>query len=401
MNEILCLLGKSKKYLFNYAKDNKIECYKDRKNVYSFKVLFLNMQHICEVHIYNNIIYNINLFVVDENELCLELINIYKEYFNANYGTPISDNTNHPTDYIDITYKKDNHVVYVFSQSNSHKTKIVISVTGTDIYKKDIKKNKFINYIIYLIGGIVFGLLMFVAMFYNNYSWINFGICMVGGLFFAVLFGLLFEISMNLSLKPTKINFKHIKRIEQHDTKLEHLLNSYGQLVCTKNIRSKIYTAKIYLDNNLFIILYYKKGKIHKIEEKIDLLSKNLGFGFLSFELDNMRFTFNLHDSEEFTNIKKYIDEKLGYNSQEFIEIYSLVKKIIIEYNPYSLYKSENETVFDCEIEIISRRIFENNKMTFDEFKEVVLVAFDYDDSTQIYEELAKNLYDSIIKIVR
>ncbi len=81
------------------------------------------------------------------------------------------------------------------------------------------------------------------------------------------------------------------------------------------------------------------------------------------------------------------------------MEIKSLVKKLILEYNPYSLYRGNNETVFDFESDIISRRIYDEPNISFDDFKELVLIAFDYDSSIQIYEELATILFDSMIRV--
>lgn len=396
MNEVLDLLGKNKKVLFKYLDDNKIEYRKAKKNVYSFNILFLNIKHTCEVYIYNRIIYSINLFVNDEKELntCSfnEFVSKYKEYFNLTYGNPISDNTNHPTDNVAITYKNDTYLVYIFGQSKINKIVITINTFGNEI---NTKTNPLIKYLLYLAGGLMWGLLMFFAMSQEDYSWLNFGIWMSGGLVWALLFGLSFDLFMNITPRQNKINLKQIKKIEEKESELEYTLNSCGQLFSIKNIKSKTYTAKIYLNHNVFIILYYKKGKIHKIEERIELLSEYLGYGNLTFNLDDKVFSFNLHNREEFSSIKKYIDEKLGYNSPKFMEIYSLVKKIIIEYNPYSLYKENNETIFDYETDIISRKIFEKPNMSFDEFKEVVSSAFE-DYSIQIYEELASIIYKTI-----
>lgn len=403
MNGILDLLEKNKKTLFEYMEDNKIEYREEKKNVYSFKILFLNIKHTCKVNIYDKRIYSINLFVDKENELNIcafnELVNKYKEYFNLNYGNPISDNTNHPTDNIVITYKNDSYLIYIYGQSNNNQIEITFYNSRNDVYRKKIRIYPLLKYAIYLAGGLTWGLVMFLTMSHGDYSWENFAIWISGGLVWALAFGLIFELTMKVTPKQEKIKLKQIKKIEEKEKKLEYTINSSGQLICIKGKWSKSYTAKIYLNHNAFIILYYKNGKTHRVEGKIDLLSEHLGFGNLSFNLDNKNFYFNLYNKDEFSNIKKYIDERLGYTSTEFMEIYSLVKKIIIEYNPYSLYSTNNEMAFDYEIDIISRRIFEKKNMSLNEFKEIVLIAFDYDSSKQIYEELATILYDSIIKI--
>lgn len=402
MNKVLDLLGKNKKNLFKYAEENKIECYKVKKNIYCFNLIFLNVEHKCELHIYNNIIYSIQLFVNEENKIdnfsFNDLVNKYKDNFSLQYRNPISDNTNHPTDNIAITYKNDNFLINIFGQSSINQIKISISRINKEVDAKMYGFNPRLRYILYSVGGLLWGLLMFFAMSYKNYSWTNFGIWMIGGLIWALLFGLIFEIVINFTPKQAKIKLKQISKIEEDEKKFEYEISSCGQVYFLNNNRNKSYTAKIYLNNNLFTILYYKKSKIYKIEENIGLLAEGLGFGHLFFEMQDKRVSFSLYNREEFKNIKEYIDEKLGYHSSKFIDIYSSVKKIIVEYNPYSLYNGNNDAVFDYEIDIISRRIFEKENMSLDELKKEVMIAFDYDDSSQIYVELPTILYKQFYK---
>ena len=402
MNNILCLLGESKKELVKFITNNKIDCYKKTRKFYRFDMIFLHTKHTFEIHFYKNIINSIHLLVTDEKQISginfNDSINKYKEYFNLEYGNPISDNTNHPTDYVAITYKKENCVVYIFGPSNINQIKIIISarVKGSD-YKTH-SLNSIINYLLYLGGGLLFGLSMFFTMSYKEYSWINFGICMIGGLIFALLFGIIIELVNKRSPKEAKIKIKQINKIEENENKFNYEISAYGYVCFLKRFKSKSYTAKIYLSDNIFKILYYKKGNIYKIEENIDSLSKNLGLGHLIFKIDDKSISFNLCNEEEFNNIKEYIDEKLGYHSSNFLKIYSLVKNIIIKYNPYSLYNANNKNAFDYEIDIISRRIFEKENMSFNELKEVVLIAFEYAPSAQMYEELSTLLYNEFYK---
>lgn len=401
MEKILGLLGKNKKALLNYVEENKIECFKKRKNVYSFKLLFLNIGHTCEVHIYKKKICAILLFRNNEKEFTTasfnEFVKDYKAYFNLNYGNPIRDNTNHPTDNIAIDYEKDSLFISIFG--NIQILQIVFTTCSKENKIKTHKLNPLLRYMIYLAGGFIWGLIMFLSMSFGDYSWSNFGIWMSGGLVWAILFGVFFELFIQKASKQDKINLKHIKKIEEQEKELEYTINSCGQLFIFSGKKRKSYVAKIYFNRDVFTILYYKKGTICKMEEKIDLLSKNIGFGHLAFKLNDESFSFHLSNSEDFSTIKEYIDERLGYHSSRFMEIKSLVKKIILEYNPYSLYRGNNETVFDFESDIISRRVFDEPNISLDEFKKLVLIAFDYDYSKQIYEELATILFDSMIRI--
>ena len=397
MNKVLGLLGENKKTLFKYAEDNKIEYYKLKKNVYCFNIIFLNVEYKCKLHIYDNIINSIQLFASNEkntNKFDLnDLVNICKDFFSIQFGSPISDNTNHPTDHIWIIYNNDKCCIHI---SGINQTEFSISRFDKKAAAKINIFNHATTYMLYLAGGLLWGTLMFFAVSYKDYSWTNFGIWLSGGLIWALFFGLTIEKINNFAPKQAKIKLKQISKIEENEKDLEYEISSSGQVFFLQNNKSKVYTAKFYLNNSLFIILYYKKGKIYKVVENIGLLAENLGFEHLFFKMDNQSISFNLYNREEFKNIKKYLDEKLGYHSSKFIGIYSLVKKIIEEYNPYSLYNENNKTVFDYEIDIISRRIFEKENMNPDELKEVVMIAFDYDQSPQIYEELPMILYDSI-----
>ena len=55
-------------------------------------------------------------------------LNLYCYCFN----NPISDNTNHPTDNIAITYKNDKYLIYIFGQSSIKQIKISISKMGRE-----------------------------------------------------------------------------------------------------------------------------------------------------------------------------------------------------------------------------------------------------------------------------
>ena len=123
------------------------------------------------------------------------------------------------------------------------------------------------------------------------------------------------------------------------------------------------------------------------INHRVDLheINKGISQGIIRFKVDNSRYQFHLTDKNEFSIIKNYIDEKMGYNTEKYKSIFDCVKNTIIEYNPNNVFNSKREDVLKYEIEFIARSIFEKEKVTLEDIRIIV------SDALKILSERIKN----------
>ncbi len=407
MNSILELLGKNKKELFAFFNENKTLYQKKRKDLIIFAANLLDDDFIITIGTMGNIVSHISLQYADPENLNLatfnDLITKYKEFLNKKFGNPYSDNSNHPTDETVISYFNEDIFAsivapkfyntecnYQFYLQFNHQ-KLAGNLGVSD------KKLKLKIYSLYLIGGLVWGLLMFLTCSYDNYSLTNFGIWMGGGLMFALIFGFFFELFGNrfLTVKPKKVKPKEYQKIIAGEKDLKFDSSFLGQLLVSKRnsrlINSKEYPAKMYLTNEKLVIRYLKKGKIIEISTTYIELDK---YSLLCFDTDDKHYYFNLNGREENETICNYIDEKLGYKGKEFQKIKEVIEKAFKEYNLYSSYDSTDEP-FTYEIYTITKMFFKNNDLSIEELKKELIMLLE-DDSEQVGTDLSTLVYQAV-----
>ncbi len=407
MNSILELLGKNKKELFAFFNENKTLYQKKRKDLIIFAANLLDDDFIITIGTMGNIVSHISLQYADPENLNLatfnDLITKYKEFLNKKFGNPYSDNSNHTTDETVISYFNEDIFASIvapkfyntecnyqfYLQFNHQKL-----AGNLGVYDKKLKLK---IYSLYLIGGLVWGLLMFLTCSYDDYSLTNFGIWMGGGVMFSLIFGFFFELFGNrfLTVKPKKVKPKEYQKIIDGEKDLKFDASFLGQLLVSKRnshlINSKEYPAKMYLTNEKLVIRYLKKGKIIEISTTYIELDK---YSLLCFDTDDKHYYFNLNGREENETICNYIDEKLGYKGKEFQKIKEVIEKAFKEYNLYSSYDSTDEP-FTYEIYTITKMFFKNNDLSIEELKKELIMLLE-DDSEQVGTDLSTLVYQAV-----
>mgnify|MGYP000596306067 CR=1 FL=1 len=87
---------------------------------------------------------------------------------------------------------------------------------------------------------------------------------------------------------------------------------------------------------------------------------------------------------------KRYIKEII----KEYNILFDELKNITLEYNPYQIYNSNDDSCLDNEISIVTKILLINPKIKRKDLEEMIYVIFGYDEySTESLTDLYLNAY--------
>ena len=376
MEELILLINKNKKEIISYFESNNIK-YKLDKNTITYELNMFDNKFKVEIKLFHKTAIGIRIYCsslqTTNYEKFLNLINDTKNKVNSIYGAPDIDNTNHLAETVWISYNKDNTMIYIQGNNglyNNNKYTFEIHIHS---FNSKIKEKTWPRLLLYLAGGLFWGLMMFFTMAYGEYNQKNFAICMIGGLVVAILFGVIFELVMKFENrdKYTKINHKYDVKFFEYEKTIEYILSSSGIMY------PKMYPARVYFNGYNVIIVYYKRG-LKIIETDIKYIDDNTDNCF-SFRMGQGKnsIVLNLEDMNDQVKIIEYIRHTL-YNNEKYNFIYNIVDKVIKEYNPYSLL-NKNINAFEYEIFYISKGIYNHSNINIDIIKDLIYENFDED----------------------
>lgn len=376
MEELILLINKNKKEIISYFESNNIK-YKLDKNTITYELNMFDNKFKVEIRLFHKTAIGIRIYCsslqTTNYEKFLNLINDTKNKVNSIYGAPDIDNTNHLAETVSISYNKDNTMIYIQGNNglyNNNKYTFEIHIHS---FNSKIKEKIWPRLLLYLAGGLFWGLMMFFTMAYGEYNQKNFAICMIGGLMVAILFGVIFELVMKFENRDkfTKINHKYDEKFSGYEKTIEYTLCLNGIMY------PKIYPARVYFNGDNVIIVYYKRG-LKIIETDIKYIDDNTN-NCISFRIGQEKNStiLNLEDMNDQVKIIEYIRTTL-YNNEKYNFIYNIVDKVIKEYNPYSLL-NKNVNAFEYEIFYISKGIYNHSNINIDIIKDLIYENFDED----------------------
>ena len=140
--------------------------------------------------------------------------------------------------------------------------------------------------------------------------------------------------------------------------------------------RSKIYPCKLFFNGEKLLVTCYNSAKnsfdvIFTLEELNPYIWQDV---IHVQKEDKSYYVFQLDD--DFLNpIKQAVNEKC-YNVGEFERLFEELKKITVDYNPLSIYNSNDISVLDDRIEFAARLILTKKPQNEEETAEIILNAF-------------------------
>ena len=399
------LLKLDKKSLKTYLKNKNIQSMK-KSGYYFFDEVINDLKAKVIIYFFKNKVSQLIINIDTQNisfENKYKLIQKYKEELYQKYGTPEFDNTNHiDMNNISITFisEKENINIQGLNNYEDIQNSIIISV-NRKITISDKKYKNLWMWLIYFIGGVVFGLSMYFSL--GDYNWQSFLICLIGGLVWGLLFGLGMEIFTPLFNKNNQFNKRIMKKIEKNHNFKEEDIASNGTLLIlkeNKKINRMLYlTAKAVIKDNEVSFYYYYLRKNMIIKVSLEEINKHIWQNRIEFELEGSKYYFQLLDPNEINVLKDYIAKHL-YNNEEYEDLFNSFKQEIIIYNPYSVFNSHDENFLDEEIAMLTRMIISQKIKTQEDLSKLLSEVF-YEDYyyinalTQVYYNVIKNKYST------
>lgn len=313
-----------------------------------------------------------------------------KEHFTNALGQPKLDSSNHVENgFLSVLYETDSFLISIkcnsFEEYGSPSNTLIILCTK-DFDKKlseNLKRNeRLILWIPSLIGGFVFGLVMFLTMgSLKNYQSSYFWICMLGGLFFGVSFALLYGLwnrLENVQFKKGNKNYKKITNCFQFEAtkklfKGNLLSHSYANT--SRHIKKPRIDVAFLSLNDKEIIVYsiVKKQKV--------LLKMPLKKAYYLILNDNLIFDnkTSFHrffvDNDDYSSLSDTLFEKT-IKREEFDLLFELLKKATINYNPFQLYNTNEQSYLDDCIAVVAKALLLKLNINHDELHQLVYHAF-------------------------
>lgn len=386
VNELLNFTDK--KQLLSYLKANSI---KVRKNggYYVFPLEINGDDFIVGAGFYNKQI--AQFFLKSEHEFVfndekLNFIEKYKAVFGEKLGAPLLDSTNHfNPNYAAVKFANENCSVEIFIDDERveiNRTNACIFIARNILPKeekefKGERSPKFINWLIYLAGGLVWGLCMFATNGeLSSYTVTSLFIWLGGGIIFGVVFGLIFQRTVKYEM-PDVNGVKQIEKLKKQLKKRgENPDLSYFGMIAITEKRSKIYPCKLFFNGEKLLVTCYNSAKnsfdvIFTLEELNPYIWQDV---IHVQKEDKSYYVFQLDD--DFLNpVKQAVNEKC-YNVGEFERLFEELKKITVDYNPLSIYNSNDISVLDDRIEFAARLILTKKPQNEEETAEIILNAF-------------------------
>ena len=406
MDIIELLNVKTKKDLLELLKKHSIK-YKKRFGEISFKANINTYDFTIYTYIQGK---SVNTFrIVMDNkkydyDVMVQNMLALKDNFVSLFGKPKMDNTNHLNkNNISINFVTESLSLSItcnnFNEYGSMPyAAIFVSDTNQKLNKVHNQRSFSILglWIPSFIGGFVWGLVIYLSMGAKyGYNINNFIIWMCGGLFFGVAFGVLFSIFGGVNndvIKKGKVKKEQV--IKQFS--LENKNDLFNGRIFTYNSSSP-HSLKQRMDlaileiTDVNVIVYSiikKKETILKTPIKsayFQLLTRRN----LNFNRENDIYLFSFDDITKYDELDNKLFDKL-INKEKYNILFKRLKEVTLEYNPYQIYESNDNTCLDDKISDVTKALLLNEHIKQADFQEIIYIIFDYD---RYYAESLVDLY--------
>ena len=390
MDIIELLNVKTKKDLLELLKKHSIK-YKKRFGEISFKANINTYDFTIYTYIQGK---SVNTFrIVMDNkkydyDVMVQNMLALKDNFVSLFGKPKMDNTNHLNkNNISINFVTESLSLSItcnnFNEYGSMPyAAIFVSDTNQKLNKVHNQRSFSILglWIPSFIGGFVWGLVIYLSMGAKyGYNINNFIIWMCGGLFFGVAFGVLFSIFGGVNndvIKKGKVKKEQV--IKQFS--LENKNDLFNGRIFTYNSSSP-HSLKQRMDlaileiTDVNVIVYSiikKKETILKTPIKsayFQLLTRRN----LNFNRENDIYLFSFDDITKYDELDNKLFDKL-INKEKYNILFKRLKEVTLEYNPYQIYESNDNTCLDDKISDVTKALLLNEHIKQADFQEIIYI---------------------------
>ncbi len=398
---------KTIKELKNYLKDNSIQ-YKMSSGNLNFKATYFGISFTVDIDEFQKKISTYSIVMDKEKysyqQMVDNILKIKTELINV-LGKPKLDNTNHlNADNIYVEFKnEDVSISLVCKNMQKYDDYFAsIEINNKKEFSKNIKKfklsSKKILWISSLIGGFFWGLAMYLCMgAIYGYTPLNFTIYMIGGAIFGILFAILFGL-FNKNTKNNQIR-KIIKEFSLEND--NDLIKGIFLIISPKTL----YPTKRNVAFSLLKITDTEVIAYSLVKNKQLCLKMPLKEAFyemqnyaIKFKKDDTYYLFSFGNDENFDKMEKNLFSKL-IDLEKFSSLFLELKKVTMEFNPYSIYDNNNDEILDESIKKIAKILFVKEDIDKKDLEYLICNAFSHDE--YYAESLLDNYYDVFTKFIR
>ncbi|MBQ8303058.1 MAG: hypothetical protein IJX97_05925 [Clostridia bacterium] len=406
LKELLDFNPGAKRDLFEYLKKNKIK-YKFKDGslcIPSFQLEDFGEVEIFYYIVFSGVVHSVGVRIdrsryplSDIKDKCYEL-----------FGTPGMDNTNHETEEPYICWQRK----HLSTAEENDGRRFYVIGSAFDISNVKISRFKgafdLPMFLISMLGGFVWGFLFFVLFGFGvGHSLELFVLSMIGGVVFGLLMFLALGLAHIFEAKPPKY-----KRAEFKARDVD-LLDEYGRENYPDSISSLAktdthtydrlisYTAKIFVTDDSFNVVYIKGKKLILNSTPYSSIKRFYGNSEYVVIWMTKKDGKYVHLSGIQENLQEIIDtvrDKLGYNSEKFAKMQSIIYDCIVKFDPASQIALGSEpSIFEESAKNMAESIFLKDNIDLQSI--INGVADDlFDHYYDSFDELAHNIYERLLE---
>lgn len=336
LKELLSFESKTKKHLIKELSNKNISWKCKKRNIIIDNLSIEEYKKLKIVYsvVYGNVI-SLQVYFDKKNYTIKQI----KESLSNILGIPTRDNTKHNLEYVIVHWNYDGKYISLYEDSIDETILLYYRFSSNDLSKNEC----IYNFGISMIGGIVWGILFFIFFGLGfGYSLWLFALSMIGGLIWGLIFGLCMVKMGHYQGKIKKFNIteKDKNIFEQYERKKEILTKGVYCIISKwEKRKNRNFKSKLFIEKDEFIFLMIdKKNILTEVMEfkNIKRYSADIDRGSVIMQFHNSPgiHLFNLDNAEI---IVKTLDNILGYNTPRFFEIKSVVFNSLVEYDPESI----------------------------------------------------------------
>ncbi len=407
MNIFQLLEMKTKKELKRYLKNNAIQ-YKKSFHALHFKAIFFDVSCIVHIDMFHKKIISYCIVMDREKytypQMTENILKIKNELIPI-LGKPKFDNTNHLNqNCISIHFEDENSSISLVCHSEREHAAIVLYNKQENAKnKKSPISSKVFLWITSFIGGLIWGLIMFVSMGASyGYTLADFGIWMCGGVVFGVAFASIFGLCNKTSNNKPKFPKKKIERILQEFSLEKETDLILGNLFIFQSHASRFkkqHVVPALMKMTDFEITIYSLVKKTQICLKMPLNEAfyQMQSSAIQFKKDDANYLFAFSDNESFKKIESDLFDKL-IRPETFSSLFLDLKKATKEFNPYSVYDTNSDEILDGDIKMITKILLAKDDIQKSDLRYLLYSVFDCDEyCTEALMDIYFDIYKKFV----
>ena len=332
-------------------------------------------------------------YEVETTEEGNQVLSILKNNLVETYNKPNSDNSKHQTNDIYITWHEHTHITL-----SKHDEDLSVNIVFTR--EVPIKNSNKVLFGVSMVAGLIWGILFFILMgLAYDFDLFLFIISMVGGLIWGAIFGItmIYTNQKKAVHKYPIFKKRDIAWFKSYELEKE-FLGDFQRCLCTfrDKHRVKLYKTTLYFEDHKFNFVYISKGRLFEKTLPHTNIDYYYDYG------DQKQVVIRLNDQTQLAISNQEgldvlipkLDMILGYAEERFFKIKQKVYESIIAFDPAGLIEGGADvTIFEADAKNITKSMYMENPMSEADLK-TILENYFIDTPIKDWSILSKDIFE-------